>query len=194
VRRGQEPWPGGREVNVSGNRVTRARRSNSSVPCPADADDDNAVVLARRNARPTSGVGWPFSVGCPRATGSQHGRSAACPQLVPRGTFWRWWNRCRKRAGVRCRRPHTSRHTYATKLIRNRRPSRRRRRLSDTRRSGRRLTSTRTSRWPMSHGPSRRWKRPAKRSARHDLERLQIVGNKAPGGFEPPYEALQASA
>jgi integrase/recombinase XerD len=33
-------------------------------------------------------------------------------------TFWRWWNRCCERAGVRYRKPHTSRHTYATKLIR----------------------------------------------------------------------------
>jgi integrase/recombinase XerD len=33
-------------------------------------------------------------------------------------TFWRWWERCCKRAGVRYRKPHTSRHTYATKLIR----------------------------------------------------------------------------
>jgi integrase len=33
-------------------------------------------------------------------------------------TFWRWWDRCCKRAGVRYRKPHMSRHTYATKLIR----------------------------------------------------------------------------
>jgi integrase len=33
-------------------------------------------------------------------------------------TFWRWWERCSKRAGVRYRKPHTSRHSYATKLIR----------------------------------------------------------------------------
>jgi integrase len=33
-------------------------------------------------------------------------------------TFWRWWDRCCTRAGVRYRKPRTSRHTYATKLIR----------------------------------------------------------------------------
>jgi site-specific recombinase XerD len=33
-------------------------------------------------------------------------------------TFWRWWDACCKRAGVRYRKPHTSRHTFATKLIR----------------------------------------------------------------------------
>jgi Phage integrase family len=33
-------------------------------------------------------------------------------------TFWRWWNACCGRAGIRYRKPHTSRHTYATKLIR----------------------------------------------------------------------------
>src|SRR5439155_26663011 len=33
-------------------------------------------------------------------------------------TFWRWWNSCCERAGIRYRKPHTSRHTYATKLIR----------------------------------------------------------------------------
>ena len=33
-------------------------------------------------------------------------------------TFWRWWDRCCTRAGVRYRKPHTSHHTYATKLIR----------------------------------------------------------------------------
>ena len=33
-------------------------------------------------------------------------------------TFWRWWDASCKRAGVRYRKPHTSRHTFATKLIR----------------------------------------------------------------------------
>jgi integrase/recombinase XerD len=33
-------------------------------------------------------------------------------------TFWRWWNACCDRAGIRYRKPHTSRHTYATKLLR----------------------------------------------------------------------------
>jgi integrase len=33
-------------------------------------------------------------------------------------TFWRWWSSCCKRAGVRYPKAHTSRHTYATKLIR----------------------------------------------------------------------------
>jgi len=33
-------------------------------------------------------------------------------------TFWRWWNRCCERAATRYRKPHMSRHTYATKLIR----------------------------------------------------------------------------
>jgi integrase len=33
-------------------------------------------------------------------------------------TFWRWWDACCKRAGIRYRKPHTSRHTFATKLIR----------------------------------------------------------------------------
>ncbi len=33
-------------------------------------------------------------------------------------TFWRWWEACCRRAGVRYRKPHTSRHTFATKLIR----------------------------------------------------------------------------
>jgi site-specific recombinase XerD len=33
-------------------------------------------------------------------------------------TFWRWWNACCGRAGIRYRKPHTSRHTYATKLLR----------------------------------------------------------------------------
>ena len=34
-------------------------------------------------------------------------------------TFWRWWSRCAERAGVRYRKPHMSRHTYATKLRRS---------------------------------------------------------------------------
>jgi site-specific recombinase XerD len=33
-------------------------------------------------------------------------------------TFWRWWERCVRRAGVRYRKPHMSRHSYATKLAR----------------------------------------------------------------------------
>jgi site-specific recombinase XerD len=33
-------------------------------------------------------------------------------------TFWRWWKACCDRAGIRYRKPHTSRHTYATKLLR----------------------------------------------------------------------------
>ena len=33
-------------------------------------------------------------------------------------TFWRWWERCVRRAEVRYRKPHMSRHSYATKLAR----------------------------------------------------------------------------
>jgi integrase/recombinase XerD len=32
-------------------------------------------------------------------------------------SFWRWWNRVTKEAGVRYRKPHMTRHTYVTDLI-----------------------------------------------------------------------------
>lgn len=32
-------------------------------------------------------------------------------------TFWRWWDRCVGRAGVSYRKPHMTRHTYATDLL-----------------------------------------------------------------------------
>jgi integrase len=48
-----------------------------------------------------------------------HGPTWSDPtRCMAPSTFWRWWNRCCDRAGVRYRKPHTSRHTYATKLIR----------------------------------------------------------------------------
>jgi integrase len=31
------------------------------------------------------------------------------------GSFHRWWDRCLKGAGVRYRKPHTTRHTFATR-------------------------------------------------------------------------------
>ena len=35
------------------------------------------------------------------------------------GTFARWWERCLNEAGVRYRRPHETRHTFATRWLRN---------------------------------------------------------------------------
>jgi integrase/recombinase XerC len=32
-------------------------------------------------------------------------------------TFWRWWNRVVERSGVRYRKPHTTRHSFATDLL-----------------------------------------------------------------------------
>jgi integrase/recombinase XerD len=48
-----------------------------------------------------------------------HGPTWSDPsRCMAPSTFWRWWKACCERASIRYRKPHTSRHTYATKLIR----------------------------------------------------------------------------
>lgn len=40
-------------------------------------------------------------------------------KLMGYSTFWRWWDGCVNRAGIRYRKPHMTRHTLATKLSRS---------------------------------------------------------------------------
>jgi site-specific recombinase XerD len=65
-----------------------------------------------RQPEPTDFVLYPSGAGPRGTTWVDPSRQMAY------STFWRWWDRCCKRAGVRYRKPHMSRHTYATKLIR----------------------------------------------------------------------------
>jgi integrase/recombinase XerD len=51
--------------------------------------------------------------------GNQHGHtSVSRSSAIGEGTFHRWWARCLEDAGVRYRNPHTARHTFATRWLR----------------------------------------------------------------------------
>jgi site-specific recombinase XerD len=111
-------------------------------------------------------------------------------------TFWRWWKACCDRAGVRYRKPHTSRHTYATKLLRA---------TGDVAATQKALghASVRTTIDVYTHldvGDVARAVEAMEaaatrnRSAQQGENPLQSAGEEAPSGFEPLYEALQASA
>jgi integrase/recombinase XerD len=51
--------------------------------------------------------------------GNQHGHmSVSRSSAIGEGTFHRWWGRSLEDAGVRYRNPHTTRHTFATRLLR----------------------------------------------------------------------------
>jgi integrase/recombinase XerD len=113
-------------------------------------------------------------------------------------TFWRWWERCVRRAGVRYRKPHMSRHSYATKLAR----------ASGNLAAVQKAlghASIRTTSDTYVHlvlddvaeaveamDDVRR--RRDKASAQAEEKALQSAAEEAPSGFEPLYEALQASA
>ena len=118
-------------------------------------------------------------------------------------TFWRWWNACCDRAGIRYRKPHTSRHTYATKLIRA---------TGDLAAAQKALghSSIRTTVDVYTHlqvadvaraveameaaREAAAHDAPRKDSAQDDKKPLQSRSRKAPTRFELVYEALQASA
>jgi integrase/recombinase XerD len=51
--------------------------------------------------------------------GNQRGYTAVTrSRPIGEGTFHRWWERCLADAGVRYRNPHTARHTFATRWLR----------------------------------------------------------------------------
>ena len=118
-------------------------------------------------------------------------------------TFWRWWKACCERGGIRYRKPHTSRHTYATKLIRA---------TGDVAAAQKALghASVRTTIDVYTHLQITDVARAVeameaaraesvalalrKDSAQEQEKSLQGAGREAPSGFEPLYEALQASA
>jgi integrase/recombinase XerD len=113
-------------------------------------------------------------------------------------TFWRWWERCVRRAGVRYRKPHMSRHSYATKLAR----------VSPNLAVVQKAlghASIRTTSDTYVHlvlddvaeaveAMDEVRHRREKVSAQAEEKALQTENEKAPSGFEPLYEALQASA
>jgi site-specific recombinase XerD len=113
-------------------------------------------------------------------------------------SFWRWWNRCVERAGVRYRRPHMSRHSYGTKLAR----------ASGNLAAVQKAlghASIRTTVDTYVHlalddvaeaveAMDELRRRREKVSAQAEEKALQTEGREAPSGFEPLYEALQASA
>jgi site-specific recombinase XerD len=118
-------------------------------------------------------------------------------------TFWRWWERCIRHAGVRYRKPHTTRHTYATRLIRT---------TGDIAAAQKALghASVRTTIDTYTHlevddvaraiEAMERATREAsvealrKVSAEDEEKALQMADTEAPSRFELLYEALQASA
>jgi len=109
-------------------------------------------------------------------------------------TFWRWWNGCCERAEIRYRKPHTSRHTYATKLIRA---------SSDVAAAQKALghASVRTTIDVYTHLQVEDVARAIeamdaarKDSAQEGANPLQTAIEEAPTRFELVYEALQASA
>jgi integrase len=110
-------------------------------------------------------------------------------------TFWGWWNACCKRLGIRYRKPHMSRHTYATKLIRATGGD-----LAATQRAlGH--ASIRTTIDVYTHLSVADVAR-AVEAMEEARERIRSALSEspanrqleAPSGFEPLYEALQASA
>lgn len=48
------------------------------------------------------------------------GKTIARAKPINDGSFDHWWTRCLSDAGVRYRNPHTTRHTFATRFLRNR--------------------------------------------------------------------------
>jgi integrase len=50
---------------------------------------------------------------------NQHGSRVMRSKAIGEGTFHRWWVDCVAYAGVRYRKPHTTRHTFATKWLRD---------------------------------------------------------------------------
>ena len=47
------------------------------------------------------------------------GRSISRARQIGDGSFDRWWKRCLEQAGIRYRNPHTARHTFATRWLRD---------------------------------------------------------------------------
>jgi integrase/recombinase XerD len=113
-------------------------------------------------------------------------------------TFWRWWERCVKRSGVRYRKPHMSRHSYGTKLAR----------ASGNLAAVQKAlghASIRTTIDTYVHllledvalaveAMDQTRRDSGKASAQAEEKSLQNKPTEAPSGFEPLYEALQASA
>jgi integrase len=52
-------------------------------------------------------------------TANQHGRRVLRRKPIGEGTFHRWWGECIARSGVLYRKPHTTRHTFATQWLRD---------------------------------------------------------------------------
>lgn len=50
---------------------------------------------------------------------NQHGSRVMRSKPIGEGTFHRWWGSCIEYAGVKYRKPHTTRHTFATKWLRD---------------------------------------------------------------------------
>jgi site-specific recombinase XerD len=113
-------------------------------------------------------------------------------------TFWRWWHRCVDRAGVRYRKPHMTRHTYATNFIRTtNNPAAAQRVLGHA--SIRTTIDTYTHLDLLDIGAAVETMESAldaagKVSAQVGAKVLQMPKLEAPSRFELLYEALQASA
>jgi integrase len=145
-----------------------------------------------RQPLPKDFILYPSGAGPHGITWSDPSRSMAY------STFWRWWARCVKRSGVRYRKPHMSRHSYGTKLAR----------ASGNLAAVQKAlghASIRTTIDTYVHlvledvalaveAMDQIQGRRRKASAQSDEKALQSGSAEAPSGFEPLYEALQASA
>ena len=150
------------------------------------------IPKLNRQPEPKDFVLYPSGAGPHGITWSDPSRPMAY------STFWRWWERCVKRSGVRYRKPHMSRHSYGTKLAR----------ASGNLAAVQKAlghASIRTTIDTYVHlvlddvalaveAMDEVQRVPRKASAQADGKALQNEDAEAPSGLEPLYEALQASA
>jgi integrase/recombinase XerC len=110
-------------------------------------------------------------------------------------TFWRWWKGCCDRAGIRYRKPHMSRHTYATKLMRATGDA-----AATQKALGHASVSTTIDIYThlevtdVARAVEAMEAAARKQSAQEEANALQSDIEEAPSGFEPLYGALQAPA
>ena len=114
--------------------------------------------------------------------------------------FYDWWRRVETEAGVRHRKPHMTRHTFATDVL----DATEGNLYAVKELLGHSSTTGHRDRICTRHG--RIWRPPSRLSASTGdayssktvismaAKSLQISDKKATSGFEPLYEALQASA